>query len=333
MKKGLMLESAVKKTMARSEMPVLIAVLSLGVIFAITSSNFLSAYNIYNISRSAALYVFIALSQAMVMIVGGMNLSIGFIGGLSIVAVGHVMQNLGAPGWIAILVGLTVGIVAGFINGILIVKLKLNSFVVTLSTSFIFKGLVTGFSKGFPYTELDDSFMFVGTEKLFGLPVMVYLAIIILTIMWYFFKFTVAGRRILATGGNETAAKMAAVNVDKAIVIANVLSGIFAAIAGMCAVSMGGTAQPSTGTDWMIYSFAVAVIGGTALKGGVFNAAGIFIAGFLIIMIKNGLVMIDANYYYEQAYLGLILLVAVSLSSISTFSSKIKKRREFTKRE
>jgi len=154
MKKGIMLESCVKKTMARSEMPVLIAVLSLGVIFAITSSNFLSAYNIYNISRSAALYVFIALSQAMVMIVGGMNLSIGFIGGLSIVAVGHVMQNLGAPGWVAILVGLSVGMLAGFINGTLIVKLRLNSFVVTLSTSFIFKGLVTGFKKGFPYAKL-----------------------------------------------------------------------------------------------------------------------------------------------------------------------------------
>ncbi len=326
-------KSVYKKIASRSEMPVLVAVLLLGIIFTLTSNNFLSAYNIYNLSRSAALYVFIALAQAMVVIVGGMNLSIGYIGALAIVTVGHVMQNMGLPAEVAIFAGLAVGIISGLINGFLIVKLKLNSFVVTLSTSFIFRGLVTGFSKGFPYTELDDSFMFVGTDTFLGLPVMAYLALIILVIMWYFFKYTVTGRQVLATGGNETAAKMAAVNVDKTIIVANVLSGVFAAIAGMCAVSMGGTAQPSTGADWMIYSFAVAVIGGTSLKGGVFNAAGIYIAGFLIIMIRNGLVMINANYYYEQTYLGLILLIAVSLTSLTAFTQALKKKKDLKKSE
>lgn len=328
MKKG-----GIKKFAGRSEFPVLCAVIGLGIIFTIASSNFLSAYNIYNVSRTASLYMFIALSQAMVIIVGGMNLSLGFIGGLSVVAVGFVLQELGLPSSVAFIVGILVGILTGLINGLLIIKLKLNSFVVTLATSFVYKGLVTGISKGFPYTEIPDSFTALGRGRFLGLPLMFYLAIMTLIIIWYFFRYTVSGRKLLATGGNEVAARMAAVNTDKSIVIANVLSGIFAALAGICAVSMSCSAQPTTGADWMIYSFAVAVIGGTALCGGVINPGGICIAAFLIVMIKNGLVMINANYYYEQTYLGLILLLAVSLTTISQMMRERKKRIEFVREQ
>lgn len=320
-----------KKIMGRNEIPSLIAVLLLGLVFGLSSPNFLSAYNIYNLSRTAALYMFIALSQATVIIVGGMNLSLGFIGALTVVALGHSMQNWGVSTPVAWLIALAVGVICGLVNGLLIVNLRLNSFVVTLATSFIYKGLVTGISKGFPYTELRPDFSGLATGKLLGLPAMLYLAVGVLVAVWYFFKFTVQGRKLLATGGNETAARMAAVNTDLSVVVANTLSGLFAALGGICTVSMSTSAQPSTGQDWMIYSFAVAVIGGTSLKGGVINAVGIFIAAFLIVMIKNGLVMIHANYYYEQTYLGLILLFAVSLSTISTMIGNYKKKKDFLK--
>jgi len=93
--------------------------------------------------------------------------------------------------------------------------------------------------------------------------------------------------------------------------------------------AVNGAAQPTTGVDWMIYSFAVAVIGCTALSGGVISPAGIFLAAFLIVMITNGLVMMNANIYYTQTYLGLILLVAVSLVSISAFVGEVRRRRRF----
>ena len=319
----------IKRLFSKNEASVTVAVLVLGLIFAIASPNFMSSYNIYNVSRTAALYMFIALSQAMVVLVGGMNLSVGYIGGLSVIAVGYALQTLGLPNWVAVVIGLAIGVSAGLVNGFLITRLKLSSFVVTLATSFIFKGLITGVSKGFPYTDIPDSFAILGRGSFLGLPLMLYLALAVLAGVWYLFRYTVTGRRLLATGGNETAARMAAVNTDRSIVIANVLSGLFAAVAGICSVSMSCSAQPTTGADWMVYSFAVAVIGGTSLKGGVINSVGIFIAAFLIVMIKNGLVMINANYYYEQTYLGLILLVAVSLNPISQMIKAMRKKREF----
>ena len=321
--------NAIRRMLARTEFSVLLAVLILGCIFSVFSGNFLSAYNIYTLSRTAALYVFIALSQSMVMIVGGMNLSLGYIGGMTVVAIGHTLQNMGLPIPLALLVGLLLGLVAGGINGLVITRLKINSFVATLATSFIYKGLITGISEGFPYTEIPKSFTSLGRGKFLGLPYMLYIAVLALILIWYFFRFTVTGRRVLATGGNLQAARMAAVDTDSTIIVANVLSGLFAAVAGICSVSMNGAAQPTTGTDWMIYSFAVSVIGCTALSGGVIRPLGILISAYLIVMIKNGLVMLDANIYYEQTYLGLILLLAVSLDSLSGMFREFKRRRRF----
>lgn len=306
----------IKKIFARSEITVIVAVLILGVIFTVFSDSFLTSYNLFNMGRTAAIYIFIAIAQGLVVIVGGMNLSLGYIGGMVVVAAGYSMEILGLPSAAAVLIGLVVGILAGAVNGLVITGLKLNSFVVTLATSFIFQGLINGVSQGFPYNEIPEGFTFLGREGFLGIPYLLWLAGIALAVLGYVFRYTVTGRRVLATGGNVEAAKMSGVNTNKMIILANIGSGFFAAIAGLLWISRTGSAQPSTGVDWMVISFAVAVIGGISLKGGVFNAVGVFFAGFLIVMVKNGLVMLNANIYFEQAYLGLILLLAVSLDSI-----------------
>ena len=184
-----------------------------------------------------------------------------------------------------------------------------------------------------PYTEIPTGFTTLGRGNLFGLPYMLFLAAATLAAVWYLFRFTTLGRRLLATGGNEKAAKMAAVDTDRMQLIANILSGLFAAVAGICTVSMNGAAQPTTGQDWMIYSFAVSVIGGTALAGGVICPIGIAIAAFLVVIIKNGLVMLNANIYFEQTYLGLILLGAVSIGSVSAMVSEVKRRQRFRREQ
>ena len=306
----------IKKIFASSEITVIVAVLILGVIFTVFSDSFLTSYNLFNMGRTAAIYIFIAIAQGLVVIVGGMNLSLGYIGGMVVVAAGYSMEILGLPSAAAVLIGLLVGILAGAVNGLVITGLKLNSFVVTLATSFIFQGLINGVSQGFPYNEIPEGFTFLGREGFLGIPYLLWLAGIALAVLGYVFRYTVTGRRVLATGGNVEAAKMSGVNTNKMIILANIGSGFFAAIAGLLWISRTGSAQPSTGVDWMVISFAVAVIGGISLKGGVFNAVGVFFAGFLIVMVKNGLVMLNANIYFEQAYLGLILLLAVSLDSI-----------------
>lgn len=320
-----------KKIFARGEVTVIIAVLILGIIFTAFSDSFFTAYNIFNMSRTAAIYIFIAIGQAMVVIVGGMNLSLGYIGGMTVVAAGYSMEILGLPAVVAVIIGLLVGIIAGLLNGVIITTLKLNSFVVTLATSFIFTGLINGVSQGFPYNKIPEGFTTIGRDGFLGVPFLLWLAVIALVILGYFFKFTVTGRRVLATGGNVEAARMSGVNTNKMIILANIGSGVFAAIAGLLWISRTGSAQPSTGVDWMVISFAVAVIGGTALKGGVFNPIGVFFAGFLIVMVKNGLVMLNANIYFEQAYLGLILLLAVSLDSIKNILNTRKLKQQLKK--
>ena len=331
--KGTKNKTLLGRLKGRPEIPVLCATLGLSLIFTLFSQNFLSSYNIYNVSRTAALYVFVALSQTMVMLVGGMNVSLGYIGALAVVAVGHSLQNWGWSTGPAVLFALVVGVLCGLVNGLVITKLHINAFVSTLATQFIFKGLVNGISEGFPYTEIPTGFTTLGRGNLFGLPYMLFLAAATLVAVWYLFRFTTLGRRLLATGGNEKAAKMAAVDTDRMQLIANILSGLFAAVAGICTVSMNGAAQPTTGQDWMIYSFAVSVIGGTALAGGVICPVGIAIAAFLVVIIKNGLVMLNANIYFEQTYLGLILLGAVSIGSVSAMVSEVKRRQRFRREQ
>lgn len=309
----------------RSDVSVLFATLILGLIFSLTNKSFLTGYNLFNISRTSSLYMFIALSQAMVLIVGGMNLSLGAIGGLSVITAGIIMQNLGLPGWVAVPAALAVGCAAGFVNGMLITRMKINAFVVTLATSFVFTGLVFGISKGFPYTEIPKYFSIVGRKGIGNVPYLLIMILVVLLIVAYVFKFTVVGRNLLATGGNKEAAELSGIKTDNMIVLANILSGLFASTAGVLWISRMGSAQPATGSDWMIISFAVAVIGGTALQGGAISALGILSAGYMIAMVKNGLVMLGVNVYFEQTFLGLIILCAVSVEVIKAYVNKKKK--------
>jgi ribose transport system permease protein len=321
------LTSIVSSIFRRSDTSVLMAMLVLFIFFAISNSSFLTPFNLYNLSRTAALYVFMAMGQAIVVVVGGMNLSLGAIGGLTVVIAGWSMDNMGWPPLVAVALSLLAGIAAGAFNGMVIVKSKLNSFVVTLGSSFIFVGLKDGISKGFPYTDIPKTITLLGRGSLFGIPNLFLLMIVLLLIMSYFFKFTVLGRRILATGGNVEAARLSGIRTDNIILLAHTLSGFFAATAGLLWISRMGSAQSSTGSDWLIISFAVAIIGGTALSGGEFSALGFFASAIMLALIKNGLIMLNVNVYFEQTFLGIIVLLAVSVESIRTALSASSHKR------
>lgn len=309
----------------RSDTSVVIATVVLILIFAIGTDNFLTPYNIFNVSRTAALYLFVALGQAIVVSIGGMNIALGAIGGLTVVTTGYCIEILQMPPFLGVIMALLVGSLCGLFNGFIIIKLKLNSFVVPLATSFIFIGLVNGVSKGYPYSKIPVSFTVVGRGGFIGMPYLFWLMVIACIILWYVFKYTVIGRRILATGGNEAAARLSGIKTGKVIILANVLSGLFAGIAGVLWVSRLGSAPPATGSDWMIISFAVAVIGGTSLAGGEITALGLFVSAFMIALIKNGLIMLNVNVYFEQTFLGIIILLAIMVESLRLrYNSKNK---------
>jgi len=310
----------------RTDTSVVLATLVLFIVFSFSNSSFLTPFNLFNVSRSASLYAFVALGQAIVIVIGDMNLSLGAIGGLAVVIAGWAMDTMGLDPTIAVILALLAGVLCGLFNGIIIVKSKLNSFVVTLATSFIFTGLVEGISQGFPYTKIPKDFTMMGRADIFNIPYLFIATVVVLIFMAYLFRYTVIGRRILATGGNLEAARLSGIRTDNISLLSHVLSGLFASIAGLLWVSRMGSAQPSTGTDWLIISFAVAIIGGTALKGGEFTSLGFLASAIMLTLIKNGLIMFNVNVYFEQSFLGIIILLAVSVESIRVLLSTSSKR-------
>jgi ribose transport system permease protein len=295
----------------RTDDSAIIATVVLFVVFSSATQNFFTPFNQFNVWRAASQNVFIALGQAMVVLIGGMNLSLGAIGGLTVVIVGHSIEILGIPPWIAVIFGLSAGALCGVVNGFFISRFKLNSFVVTLATSFIFQGLVNGISQGRPYSKIPREFTTLGKGDILGVPNMVFLMIAALAVVFFVFRYTVIGRRLLATGGNIEAARLSGIKTGRMIMLANVLSGVCGSIAAILWVSRMGTAQPATGGDWLIVSFAVTVIGGTALVGGTISALGFLFSGLLMALIRNGLIMVGVNVYFEATFLGVIILLAV----------------------
>jgi len=306
----------VRRFFGLSESSAVVAARLLFFVFTVFTDNFLTPYNIFNLSRNVAIFTFVALGQVMVLVVGAMNLSLGAIGALTVVVMGYCAQVMGIPPYAAALIGLVFGIVCGFINGILVVKLRLNAFIITLATSFIFKGLSVGITKGFPYTEIPKSFTLLGRGNFLGISYLFWVAVLFMIIMFIVFKFTLTGRQILSTGGNMDAARLSGIRTDRIIVLCNILSGFFAAFAGMLYVSRMGSATPQIGNDWLIISFAVAVIGGTSLQGGVFTSLGLICSGIRIAFIKNGLVMLHVDIYYEETFLGIVILLSVAVESL-----------------
>lgn len=317
--------SSLKKLFGRKDIGVVIATSLLFIVFTLLTESFFTRYNLYNVSRTAALYIFVALGQMIVLVVGDMNISLGAIGALTVVVAGWTMDTMGLSPILGVIIPLFVGTSAGFLNGLVIVKTKINSFIITLASLFILTGLFTGISKGFPYTEIPDSFTFLGRKALFGVPALFWFALLFLAILSYIFKYTVVGRHLLATGGNRDAAQLSGIRTNNIEILAHSLSGFFAGIAGLLWVSRMGSAQPATGRDWLIISFAVSIIGGTGLAGGETSMLGMLFSAILLTLIKNGLIMLNVNIYYEQTFLGLLILLAVSLDLIRSQINRVLK--------
>ena len=261
--------------------------------------------------RNLSLYVFVALSQAIVLVLKQMNISVGAIGGLAVIATGYSFQVLRLPILIVVIIALAVGLIAGAINGLIIVKSNINSFIITLSTLFVFTGMTLGITKGVPFVGIPESFKIVGQGSFFGIPIIFLFLIGVLIIFYILFKYTIFGRRFLATGENIKAARLSGVNVNSIIIAGQMISGLIAALSGMLYVSRIGSAQPTTGQEWLIFSFAIAIIGGTSLSGGSISILGILIGGLVITVINNLLILLRVDVYFLQTFFGLFILLAI----------------------
>ena len=304
----------------------IIATTTLFAVLALLSQSFLSGYTMFVISRQMAFYVLIALSQAFVLVIGQMSLAVGAIGSITTIVLGLGLDTWGLPPAAAVLLALGIGVFAGWLNGMLITRLKIDSFIVTLSMMFIYMGLRSGISGGSPY-KVPESFTFIGQKSLLGVPYVFLLVGGLLALIGYMYRNTVFGRRMLATGGNAAAARLSGIATDRMVVSAHVLSGAFAALAAILWASKLGSAAPETGDDWLIISFAVAIIGGTGLNGGIISALGILMGSAIFMLIKHGLVEVKANPYYANSFLGLLILLAIVVDRVREIYSDKQKDR------
>lgn len=294
-----------------------ILVLVAGIIMSFVSSAFLSTYNLYVVNRDIATTLIIGFSQLIVLAVGQMNLSLGAIGGLVVVITGGLMEAWGMPVWVAVTAGLLVGAITGLLNGVLVVRTGINSFIVTIATASIYLGLNLGLTEAQPFYRLPKEFVALGQARFGALSHMAIITLAVTILMAILLNRSIPGRQLLATGGNLNAAESSGVPVNRVIVGAHVISGVLAAIAGILWMAQLGSAQPAIGASWLLPSFAVPIIGGVSLTGGSASIMGTVLAAFLITFIKNGVVHLQVDPYYVEFLLGLLILLAVGLDRLA----------------
>lgn len=275
------------------------------------SDVFFTQRNITNLLRQIVTNGLISLGMLVVILTGGIDLSVGPVVAFSAIVVSGMVERQGLPLPVAILIALCVGILAGLFNGFMISRFRLQPFIVTLATLGAIRGLVYVYSET-PITPQDPSFRTIfGTQILGPFTLSVLIMLVAFLVGAFFLSRTTAGRAIVAIGGNEEAVRLAGINVRGHILLAYVVSGLCSAIAGVLLASRLGIAQPSVGVGFELDAIAACVIGGAILGGGGGSVLGTFGGVLTLGLIDNLLNLFNVQSYYQQIFKGLIILVAV----------------------
>ena len=285
--------------------------------FGLLTPGFLSPFNLFALGRTAAINVMIGLSMMVVIVTGGLNLAVGAIGVSAAMACGWLIQDAGLPWPLGIIGGLALGAALGVVNGWTIVRSGLHSFIITLASMSIFFGLMIFLSRGESYRELPPVFSSFGRLRFLDgtLSPLVLVAVAVAVLLVVLYRFTVAGREMLAAGAKPEAAALSGIRVDRIFIYCHALSGLLAGIAALMLVARNGAALPSMagqlGQDWLLPAFLGPVLGGTLLSGGRVSVVGTVLGAFLVTLLTSGLLLLQVGEFWVQAFLGLLLLLAV----------------------
>jgi ribose transport system permease protein len=291
--------------------------------------NFLTEFNLYTLIYNISLAVLIAFAQMVVVATGGMNLSIGGIGGLSAIIAAGLMQSYGVPMPLTVLIGLLAGIIMGSINGILTVKTGINPFIITLATLAAYTGAIYGITSANPYYSIDTDFINFGQARAGVLPYSTVFSVAAVILVTVFFYRVAAGRWILAVGGNRRASEVVGVPVGRIIVLAHVLSGFLAAVAGLLWMSRLQIGVPTIGErGWLLPSFAIVVIGGCVLEGGAISIIGVVLAAILLAIIENGILINRVDPFWVEFLLGAMILITVGIGRVNRASFRLRRFRQ-----
>ncbi len=292
----------------------LIALLFLVVVVSFLNPNFFTVDNLLNILRQTSVNAIIAVGMTLVILTAGIDLSVGSVLALC-GAFAATLVAMEVPVLVAVPTALLAGAALGAISGIIIAKGKVQAFIATLVTMTLLRGVTMVYTDGRPistgFTDTADTFAWFGTGYALGIPVPVWLMVVVFAGAWYLLNHTRFGRYVYAVGGNESATRLSGINVDRVKIGVYAICGLLAALAGIIVTSRLSSAQPIAGMGYELDAIAAVVLGGTSLMGGKGRIMGTLIGALIIGFLNNALNLLDVSSYYQMIAKAVVILLAV----------------------
>ncbi|CAH1671455.1 MAG: ABC transporter permease [Chelatococcus sp.] len=288
-----------------------VATLGLVIVFSLLSDVFLTGSNFRNIGIAAAALAAVAFGQTFVILTAGLDLSVGSTVALVSVVLAFVMREFGiVPGIVA---ALLCGALVGIVNGLIITRFRISAFITTLAMLSVTAGLALNLAGGVPILGLPPAFGRIAYQYWLGLPIPVLLAAVTLIIAELTLRYTRLGRHICAVGGNEEAARLSGIHVERVRVIAYAICGLTAAIGAIILTARVSSGQPTLGATLPLESIAAVVLGGVSLAGGRGSIVNVAFGVAFISILANGLNLLNISSYTQMMIIGLSLIAAVAL--------------------
>lgn len=294
---------------------------------SIASPYFLDIYNVQSLLRDLAFVGMIGIAQSLLLLVGELDLSVGKIASLCGILSGMMMVDYRINPWLSFALALALGLLFGGINGLIITKLRLNSMVATIGMQGLYGGINLVLTKGKAITGVPEDIYILGKGNCGPIPIPFIFCIVVLALVLFMVKKTKTGRYIYAIGNSREAAKILGIKVDKIRIMIYAVVGLISSLAGVLYVARLGSAQSAIGENWPMNSIAASVIGGVSLTGGLGNPAGALIGAAIISIIQNMIVLFGVNVYWQSAVSGIVVVIAISFSSISEIMRERKQRK------
>ncbi len=291
--------------------------LILTVLASIFVKNFFALNNFLTIIKQAAIPIIACLGITIVLMTGGIDLSLGYTLGLCSITVGLLVKGVGLPIWISIILTLLVGLLVGLVNGVLVQVVKVPAFIVTLGSGFVIFGIAQIVSSGSDINRLPANFRAIGVTNIFGLNTTVLISLVICIVMYYLLHHSTFGRSLSAFGFNARAARMSGIKSERLNIMVYMICSFLVAIAAILLTIRVNCAQPTMGGG--VYTFEVitgAIIGGASLFGGVGTVIGSVFGVLIIKVLENCINLLNVSYYTYQAFQGIVILLAIIFENV-----------------
>ncbi len=310
------MEKAVKFLKSTAGMVLAVTIL-IGIVVHITTGNFFTAYNISTLTRAASFVIIVGFGQTIVLLTGGIDLSVASIGSVCGMFSAIFMVNMGMNPLLSILLSSLLGIFFGAVNGFFIAYMKMTPFIVTLATMQIYKGIVYVITKGMPITGMPKLAEVLANGVIGNiLPNIVIIMAAICIVLTVWLKNTKTGRYVYALGGNRNCAKIVGIPIERIEMLVYCLSGLLSAAAGVLMACKLASFQASIGESWQMDSITAAVLGGTSMAGGIGSVVGAIAGGLLSSVIKTCITLLRVSSYWETIVTGTVVLIAVLIDVV-----------------